>query len=87
VELGLLGIPFERQKEVAVVYKDHVIKGQRLDMLIDGSVVVEIKAVGQLADIHTAQVLSYLKSTGLRRALLINFGQERLVDGIQRLSL
>ncbi len=86
-ELLLRGIPFERQKEVEVFYKDKVIKGQRLDLVVQGEVIIEIKSVRRLEDVFTAQVLSYLKSTGLKRALLINFGQGKLVDGIKRISL
>ena len=56
-------------------------------MIVSGEVVVEIKSVRKLEDVFTAQVLSYLKSTGLKRALLINFGQKRLVDGVKRVSL
>ena len=87
IELGLQSIPFERQKAVDVFYKGHVIKGQRLDLLIGGEVVLEIKSVRKLEDVFVAQVLSYLKSTKLKRGLLINFGVERLVGGIKRLSL
>ena len=86
-EFSLREILFERQKEVDVIYKDKIIKGQRLDLLVFGEVVVELKSVRRLEDVFTAQVLSYLKSTGLKRALLINFGESRLVDGIKRISL
>jgi len=86
-ELALRRIPFERQKEVDVYYKDRLIKGQRLDLLIGGEVIVELKSVRRLEDIFTAQMLSYLQSTRLKRALLLNFGQERLADGIKRYSL
>ena len=86
-ELALRGMPFERQKDIDVLYKGTVIKGQRLDLLVNGEVVVEIKSVRRLEDVFTAQVLSYLKSTRLKRALLINFGQTRLVDGVKRLSM
>ena len=86
-ELGLRGIAFERQKDVDVIYKDVRIKGQRLDLLVKGEVVVEIKSVRRIDDVFSAQVLSYLKSTGLKRALLLNFGETRLVDGIKRFSL
>ena len=87
VELGLRGVAFERQVQVDVNYKGRVIKGQRLDILVAGEVVVEIKAVAKLPDVALAQVLSYLKATGLKRGLLLNFGQKRLVDGIRRISL
>ncbi len=86
-ELGLRGISFERQKEVEIVYKGVGIKGQRLDLLVNKEVIVETKSVRRLEDVFSAQVPSYLKSTGLKRALLLNFGESRLVDGIKRFSL
>lgn len=86
-EFSFRGVSFERQKEVDVIYKDKVIKEQRLDLLVYGEVVVELKFVRRLEDVFTAQALSYLKSTGLKRALLLNFGESRLVDGIKRISL
>ena len=86
-ELSLRGIAFERQKEVDVVYKGHVIKGQILDVLVEGDVVLELKAVMKLPDVAMAQTLSYLKATGLKRGLIINFSQSKLVDGIKRISL
>jgi GxxExxY protein len=55
--------------------------------LVSGEVIVEIKSVRRLEAVFSAQVLSYLKSTGLNRALLLNFGESRLVDGIKRFSL
>ncbi|HAK61388.1 MAG TPA: GxxExxY protein [Nitrospiraceae bacterium] len=85
-EFSLKNISYERQKEVDVIYKGKALKGQRLDLIVNNEVVVEIKSVRKLEDVFTAQVLSYLKSTGLKRALLINFGTKKLVDGIKRLS-
>jgi GxxExxY protein len=58
-----------------------------MDPVVDGQVVVEIKAVKALNDVFTSQTLSYLKSTRLKRALLVNFGAARLVSGIKRISL
>jgi GxxExxY protein len=87
IEFELRGIPFQRQVEVDVLYKGCVIKGQRIDLLVSGEVVVELKAVAALPDVATAQVLSYLKATALKRALLINFGVPTLVKGIKRISL
>ncbi len=87
IEFGLRGIPFQRQVEVDVLYKGHVIKGQRLDLLVENQVIVELKCVANLPEYAQAQVLSYLKATGLKRGLLINFAHARLVDGIKRLSL
>ena len=69
------------------MYKEKIIKGQRIDLIVNGEVIVEVKSVRKLEDIFTAQVLSYLRSTGIKRGLLINFGQTRLVDGVKRISL
>lgn len=68
-------------------YKGRVIHGQRLDLLVRSEVIVEIKTLKELPDVATSQVLSYLKATGLKRALLINFGEKKLIDGIKRISL
>ena len=87
VEFSLRGITFERQKELDVFYKGRAIKGQRLDLVVEGEVVIEVKAVRRLDEVATAQLLSYLKATNLRRGLLINFGERRLVAGIKRISL
>ena len=86
-EFGLRNISFERQIEVGVNYKGLAIRGQRLDLLVEKEVVVELKSVTKLPDVAMSQTLSYLKATGLKRALLINFGEKRLVDGIKRISL
>lgn len=86
-EFSLRGIRFRRQVEIDVIYKDKVIKGQRLDILVEEEVIVEIKSLSKLPEISTAQILSYLKATGLKRGLLINFGAKMLRDGIKRISL
>jgi GxxExxY protein len=86
-ELTLRAVPHERQVAVDVRYKDRVIHGQRLDMLVRKEVVVEVKSLRVVPEVATAQVLSYLKATGLKRALVINFGVMKLKDGIKRLSL
>ena len=87
VELQLRGISFQRQVEIDVIYKGHVIKGQRIDLLVAEEVIVELKAVAHLPDVAVAQTLSYLKATGLKRALLLNFGERKLINGIKRISL
>jgi GxxExxY protein len=87
VELGLRGVNYQRQVHVDVIYKGPTIKGQQIDLLVEDQVVVELKAVARLPEVATAQVLSYLKATHLRRGLLINFGMPRLVDGVKRLVL
>ena len=86
-ELAIIGLEFLRQVDVDVVYKGKVIKGQRIDILVEGEAILELKSVSRLHDVAKAQVLSYLRATGLRRALLLNFGEKRLIDGITRLSL
>lgn len=68
VELGLRGIACQRQLELDVVYKGCLIKGQRLDMLVEGEVIVEIKSLAKVPDVAFAQILSYLKATRLQRA-------------------
>jgi GxxExxY protein len=85
-ELTLLGFQVERQKELPVVYKDvHLDCGYRLDFLVDDTVIVELKAVDRLESIYTAQLLSYLKLSGHKIGLLINFNVQVLKDGIKRL--
>jgi len=86
-EFSLRDIQFERQVPVDVGYKGKIICGQRLDLLVEEKVVVEIKSVAELPDVAIAQGLSYLKATGLKRALLINFGERKLIDGVKRISL
>jgi GxxExxY protein len=84
-ELQLRGLKVERQKDILVPYKDIQIEGQRLDLLVGGRVIVELKTVEALAPIHQAQLLSYLKATKLRLGLLINFNVMVLKDGVKRL--
>ncbi len=86
-ELALRKIFHEQQAPVDVNYKQRTLQGQRLDLLVEREVIVEIKSLQRLPEVATAQVLSYLKATGLKRALLINFGERKLVDGIKRISL
>ena len=81
------GIPYKKQHEIDVIYKGTIIKGQRIDLLVNGEVVVEIKSLSKFPEVATAQALSYLEVTGLKRGLLINFSAPRLIDGIKHLSL
>ena len=85
IELALRRVRYTRQAPVAVDYKGHQIGENRLDLLVEDSVVVELKAVDALAPVHMAQVISYLKATGCRIGLLINFNVKRLTDGIRRI--
>ena len=80
------GINFERQVNLPIDYKGYRIdSGYRLDLVVDHRVVVELKAVRQLEKIHEAQLLTYLKLTGLNLGLLLNFNVVLLKDGIKRL--
>src|ERR1700694_4399806 len=82
-ELHLRGVVFEEQKLCPIKYKDLVIDdAYRLDFLIDGLVVVELKTVDALLDVHDAQVLTYLKFTGCHIGLLMNFRSTILTKGL-----
>jgi GxxExxY protein len=84
-ELSLRGIAFERQVAMPVEYKGVKLDcGYRADLIIGGKVLVEIKAVDQLAPIHEAQLLSYLKLSGIKVGLLINFNERMLTRGVRR---
>ena len=84
-ELSCRGLHVETQKLIPVIYKGREIGDPyRLDMLVDGKVVVECKAVEKNNPIFTAQVLTYLRLTHLKLGLVINFGQQRLLDGFCR---
>ncbi len=87
-ELVLSKINFERQKPVPVVYKDVRLEcGYRMDFLIDGQVVVELKSVEAIAPVHEAIMLTYLRLSGCKLGLLINFNVPVLKDGIRRFVL
>jgi len=73
VEFALSGIQFVRQKPIALFYKDHQIGEHRLDFLVEDKIVVELKAISALDDIHFAIGRSYLKATNLEDGLLLNF--------------
>jgi GxxExxY protein len=87
MELEAKGIRFEAEKPVPVLYRNRVLCSQRLDLFIDGRVVLEIKAVDALHPIHVAQVLTYLRITGARVGLLVNFNVPALKQGIRRVIL
>ena len=84
-ELVLRGIPFEREKPLPLEYKGVRLEcGYRLDLLVEGCVVVEIKSVEALAPVHDAQLLTYLRLGGWHVGLLINFNVAVLKNGIHR---
>jgi GxxExxY protein len=78
-ELALRGLKTATEVETHVAYKDHPVGRHRLDLIVEGTVVVELKAVSAINEIHTAQALSYLKAPGLEVALIVNFGQPSLI--------
>lgn len=86
-EFGLQHLSFEREKEIEVAYKGLVVGKYRLDFLVNQQVIVELKAVEALSDVHLAQMLSYLSATGKTVGLILNFAQAKLVDGIKRVVL
>ena len=73
-ELGLRGLTAKTEVEVRIEYKTYQVGKHRLDMVVNDSVIVEIKGVSAITDVHMAQTLSYLQATSLQLALLINFG-------------
>ena len=77
-ELDLRGMPFERQKTVTVHYKGRAVGTHRLDLVVDGKILLELKAAAALTDVFKQQTLSYLKATGLKLGILINFGARRV---------
>ncbi len=84
LELSSRGISFEREKPIAVTYKAVSIPGQRVDLIVARCVIVELKAIVNLHAIHEAKLLSYLKTTGLRVGLLLNFHEPTLKQGLKR---
>ena len=84
IELNRRGIPFDRQYAFALKYKDAQVGQGRLDFLISGQLVVELKAIEKLLPIHTAQVISYLKALDLSLGLILNFNTPVLKQGIKR---
>jgi GxxExxY protein len=84
VEFATRGLHFERQAAVPVVYKGQLVGDLRLDLLVEDQVVVEVKSVERFDPIFQAQVLTYLRASGRRVGLLINFNSRMLKDGIKR---
>jgi len=90
-ELSAQKIQVEEEKNILVPYKASFtgklwqIPGQRLDLLVSGRIIVELKCVEEFAPIHQAQLISYLKCTRLRLGLLINFKTQKVKDGIKRI--
>ena len=86
-ELSQAGIPFERQRDTPLFYKGVSLNcGYRLDFIIEGKLILELKAVTELLPIHHAQLLTYLKLEGLPLGLLINFNVPVLKNGVRRIA-
>lgn len=87
-EMTMQGMSFRQQVPVPVAYKGIQLNcGYRIDLLVDESVILELKCVDALSGIHEAQLLTYMKLAGKPTGLLINFNERRLVDGIRRFRL
>jgi GxxExxY protein len=86
-EMLLAGLTFQRQVGVPLYYKGELLSQHRIDLIVDGTVIVEIKSVTRLESIHTAQVLTYLRVTGLRVGLILNFNNVLMKHGIRRFVL
>ncbi len=86
VEMAIRGLRFERQHQLPVLYKGKKLHGSlRIDFWVDHRVVVELKAIDKLMPVHEAQLLTYLRLSGCRLGLLINFNVPALKDGIKRM--
>lgn len=84
-ELQKLGLKVETQVPVPVIYKDQKLEvGFRLDILVENKVIIEIKSVENLAEVHHKQVLTYLRLTGLKLGLLVNFNSDDILKSIYR---
>jgi GxxExxY protein len=80
-------IPFERECSVTVNYKGLAIGGQRIDLIVDRCVIVELKAATRIDVVHESKVISYLRTTGLRLGLLLNFNCRTMKEGLKRIVL
>ena len=87
-ELQLQGVAFKSEFPLPVNYKNVCLEcGYRIDLFIEGQVILELKAVEEIKGIHKAQLLTYMKLANIKIGLLINFNVERLIDGITRFKL
>jgi len=76
IELTKLGLPVEQQQSIQVFYEGQVVGEYAADLVIDGKVIVELKAVSALDKAHEVQLVNYLKATGIEVGLLLNFGRK-----------
>ena len=85
IELRARGLTFERQRAISVRYREFDIPGQRIDLIVCDCVLVELKAIARVDTAHDAKVISYLRTTGLRLGLLLNFNCRTLKEGVKRI--
>jgi GxxExxY protein len=78
IEMRLDGLTFEREMEMSVFYRDHLIGNRRVDFFVEGKIMVELKAVIKLEDVHLAQAMNYTEAYQMEIGLLINFGAKSL---------
>ena len=78
VELQNIGLKSNTEKTVEIYYSGHKVGEHRLDLIVEDKVIVELKAVSEFHPVHKAQIISYLKATGLKVAMLLNFGKEKV---------
>jgi GxxExxY protein len=78
IEMGLQGLPFKREHEMEIYYKGHNVGTRRVDFFVDEKIMVEIKALIKLEDVHLAQAINYCEAYKIEVGLLINFGAKSL---------
>ena len=87
-ELSLCGLAFERQRPVGITYKGLIVDcGYRVDVLVEGRIIVELKAIERLLPLHAEQILTSMKLSTVSAGLLVNFNVTSLRQGLRRLSL
>jgi len=87
IELAASELPNEGEKAVPIRYRGQLITTQRIDLIVAGKLIVEVKSVERVHPVHVAQAVSYLRATGLRIALVVNFNVPVLKQGIRRVVL
>jgi len=87
MELGAEGIAFEREKRYPVSYRGQLLWHQRVDLVIEGQLILEIKSIEAIASVHRGQVKTYLRVSGLSVGLLVNFNVGAIPDGLKRIVL
>lgn len=88
MELQMAGLNVEKQKHLPLIYKGSRLESHlRIDILVENKIIIELKAVEELTDVHLAQTLTYLKLSGCKLGLLVNFNVAHLKNGIKRVIL